>query len=78
MWCAISIELQNVDYYLVISGFSAIVVCGYYSERGTLLKQTCAAQEAQESACQSQHSRSYSFRDLSVHTDRQTCLDRLG
>jgi len=29
------------------------VVCGRSSGRGTLLKQTWAAQEAQESACQS-------------------------
>jgi len=34
-----------------LDGFRVIVVCGRWSGRGTLLKQTCAAQEAQESAC---------------------------
>jgi len=29
-----------------------LAVCGRMGGRGTLLKQTCAAQEAQESACQ--------------------------
>jgi len=40
--------------------------------------ETCAAQEAQESSFQIPMPRSYSFRDLSVHTDRRTRLDRLG
>jgi len=40
--------------------------------RGILLKQTCVALEAQESACKSQHFSYYSFRGLSVHTDGKT------
>jgi len=32
--------------------FNVIVVSGHYNGLSTLLKQTCAAQEAQEPACQ--------------------------
>jgi len=45
-----------------------MVDCG----RSTLLKQTCAAQETQESTCQSQNFSSNNFRDLSVRTDGRT------
>jgi len=56
--------------------------------RGTLLTKTNAAQQAYSWAkhAKPQHSSSYSFRDLSVHTDKRTegrmdrrvRLDQLG
>jgi len=40
--------------------------------RGTPLRQTSAAQEAQNLHTNSQHSRPYSFRNRIAYTDRQT------
>jgi len=65
--------VQNIRKYGRQQGFSELGDWGRYS--GTLLKQACAAQEAH---IYFQHSSSYSFRDLSVHTDRRARLDELG
>jgi len=74
---------KKINKYECYTGFSVVGACGRKSGLCTLLynnnnNKPTLRKELKNLHAKSQHSSLYSFRDLSVNTDRQTWLDRLG
>jgi len=70
--CTISYSFYSIIKTVGVTVFGGLWALEWAWQGGTLLNQTCAAQEAQESASQISIAGFYSFRDLSVHTDKRT------